>query len=334
MIARFRATLSEPDRAVRTGPTSRVSGRVGPWVTALMAVAGLKDCGSGLRAGTVDLPNGSFESPATGYVNPHVDFWQKTPKPPSYDESGGFLWVQLSGVFRNPDPDKADHIDDCDGIQALYLFADSQVGLFQDYESTDWNHDSPLHALTATYEVGKSYELTVGVMGGGGGMAEGIGLEISLYYRDDLGNRVTVAATTVTNTFDAFPVHTHLVDQRVQVPIVQPGDPWANRHVGVQLLSVVRSDQVEGGYWDVDPIRLSAVGPLVFAVAPVVEGAGVRLNWPSVTGYRYQTQESDNLAIWTDLGASQSGDGEVLTTLVSTDGLPGAFFRVVAAPGP
>ncbi|PYI81769.1 MAG: hypothetical protein DME26_19260, partial [Verrucomicrobia bacterium] len=73
-----------------------------------------------IRAWPITVPNGSFESPATPFVNTHVDSWQKPPKPPWYDESGGNFWDQLTGVFKNTPSGSADHIDNCDGSQAVW----------------------------------------------------------------------------------------------------------------------------------------------------------------------------------------------------------------------
>jgi hypothetical protein len=52
-----------------------------------------------LRAGPIEIPNGSFESPETPFAEPGLDSWEKTPKPFWYDEGGGGLWIQLTGVF-------------------------------------------------------------------------------------------------------------------------------------------------------------------------------------------------------------------------------------------
>ena len=154
--------------------------------------------GSVTGAETIPVPNGSFELPSVIYVGTFIDSWQKTPKPDDYVESGGFTWDQLSGVFLNTPPTSSDHIDNCDGRQALWLFAVPEAGLFQDYESRDWNDAEPSHAFDARFEPGRSYRVTVGVLGGGGGMLEGATLEVSLYYRDAQGGMVTVAATNVT----------------------------------------------------------------------------------------------------------------------------------------
>ncbi len=120
-----------------------------------------------LRASTTYVPNGSFESPATAFVETQVDSWQKTAKPFWYDESSGYLWSQLTGVFANSAATSADHIDNMDGNQGLFLFAVPQVGLFQDYASIGGSNSVPDHAFSARFEPGKSYDLTVGVIGGG-----------------------------------------------------------------------------------------------------------------------------------------------------------------------
>ena len=43
--------------------------------------------------------------------------------------------------------------------------------------------------LSSTFQVGQSYQLTVGIAGGGGGMQLGSSMEIGLYYLDGNGNQ-------------------------------------------------------------------------------------------------------------------------------------------------
>src|SRR5262245_10147551 len=76
-----------------------------------------------LRADTFAVPNGSFEGPQTGYVSINIDNWQKNPKPAWYQEQGGFLWTQLTGIFKNTAPGNSDHLENCDLAQAIWLFA-------------------------------------------------------------------------------------------------------------------------------------------------------------------------------------------------------------------
>jgi hypothetical protein len=213
----------------------------------------------GLCAGTIPIPNGSFESPVTPFVSINIDAWQKSPKPDGYVEDGDFLWTQLTGLFLNTPGTSADHIDNCDGRQAFWLFAVPEVALFQDYDSVDWAHTTPTHAFDARFEVGKSYLLTAGLIGGAGNMLEGASVELSLYYRDPASNQVVVAATNIAYTRDLFPTTTHMVDFQVQAPAVQAGDPWAGQHIGVRLRSSIVDTNLVGGYWDIDNIRLNSI---------------------------------------------------------------------------
>src|SRR2546423_15691175 len=104
---------------------------IAPAIAGLMVAVGLAT----VRAASIVVPNGSFESPSTTFVDTHIDSWQEAPKPDWYAEGGGFTWDQLTGVFMNTSVTSADHIDNCDGNQALWMFAVPEVGVFQDYNS-------------------------------------------------------------------------------------------------------------------------------------------------------------------------------------------------------
>ena len=56
-----------------------------------------------VRAGLIDLPNRSFESPVTVFVLPYIDSWQETPKPDDYVEDDTYTWDQLTEVLMYPD---------------------------------------------------------------------------------------------------------------------------------------------------------------------------------------------------------------------------------------
>src|SRR5436190_21307504 len=76
------------------------------------------------QAKTISVPNGSFESPQTSFVTLQVDSWEKTLK----DQPGG-QFDQLVGIFKNTTNGAADHIDNMDGEQAVYIFAVPGVGI-------------------------------------------------------------------------------------------------------------------------------------------------------------------------------------------------------------
>lgn len=210
---------------------------------------------STLQAASVYVPNASFESPETAFVDVNIDSWQDSPKPWWYDESGGHLWNQLTGVFLNLPPEDPDSIDNCDGEQAAWLFAVPEVRLSQN--------------LAATFEVGRLYRLTVGIIGGGGNMKGGVPIEIRLYYRDGEDNKVTVGATTFTYDLETGHVK-HFNDVHLDIPPVRETDPWAGKNIGVQLISALTFPEDldpdtgrAGGFWDLDNVRLtkSLLGP-------------------------------------------------------------------------
>jgi hypothetical protein len=269
-----------------------------------------------LRAGPIPVPNASFESPVTTFVNTHVDDWQKVPKPDWYVESGGYTWDQLAGVFLNTPVGASDHIINCDGKQALYLFAVPQVCIFQDYDSIDWSNTVPTHAFNATFDVGTSYQLTVGVIGGGGNMLPGVSMEVSLYYRDSSSNQVLVAATSVTNTLDVFSNTVTLVDFQVNVPTVKATDAWAGQHIGIRLLSTVDLAQ-QGGYWDLDNVRLTGTRQPAWA-NPVWNGGQFSLTLQSEPGLSFEvlasSDPSQSVSNWASLGTLSNATGSVSFT--------------------
>ena len=258
------------ERWCRVAGSRRVHGFRLAVVVVLAAVAATAT----VHAQPISIPNGSFELQLAGPpfgVDTRVDSWQKPPKPAYFDETAfGITWDQTAGVFANTPVGQANHIDNMDGNQGAYMLAFPQVALFQDYNSVDWNHSAPTHDFNAVFQVGLSYKLTVGVIGGGGGMPEGTTMQLSLYYRDGASNMVSVAATSIVHSLATFPTNTHFIDFDVNVPSVQASDAWAGQNIGVQLLSASGTGQ---GYWDLDNVRLSAV-PEPGALALLALGLG------------------------------------------------------------
>ncbi|MCL4178336.1 MAG: PEP-CTERM sorting domain-containing protein [Verrucomicrobia bacterium] len=200
-----------------------------------------------VRAADIPVPNGSFESPAVTPPFPvvlEIDSWQKTPQPAWFDPQafGGVTWAQTMGAFPNPAEGSPDRIANMDGAQAAYMFALPEVGLFQE--------------LSATYEVGLSYTLTVGMVSSASQVVpEGSLFELSLYYLDGASSPVTVASTPISYSSASFPSLTEFVDFSVNLGEVETGDAWAGQNIGVRLLSTFG----EGGIWDLDNVRLQAI---------------------------------------------------------------------------
>ena len=210
-----------------------------------------------LRAQVLNVPNSSFESQSglgQPYgVNLNIDSWQKADRPAYFPETGynGFYWVQTAGMFNAPA-----YVNQV-GAQAAFVLSFPQAGIFQDYNTLAWNDASPTHAFNSVFEVGKSYQLTVGLYGKS--LIENYSsLELGLYYRDGANSMMPVSATTVTFSSAVFSATApfSLIDYQVNVPTVQPGDAWAGQNIGIRITSVLGDGN---GYWDLDNVRLQAV---------------------------------------------------------------------------
>jgi len=265
-----------------------------------------------LRAGTIYLPNASFESPMaptnTPFAMPDMDYWEKSPQPAWYDpaQNNNTPWEVLMGTFYNV-PFPGSFIDNCDGTQAAFLFALPEVALFQDYDSIYGTNTTPSHAFNARFNMGSAYKLTVGVIGGVDGnppLYEGATLQLSLYYRDVASNQVTVAASTITNSARLFPTNTHFVDFSVQVPGVRPTDPCANQNIGVQIASTVGFN-LANGYWDLDNVRLTET-VLPHLTNPQIISNRFGFTVRSEPGLQFEVLAHTNitspLSDWTSLG--------------------------------
>jgi hypothetical protein len=220
---------------------------------------------STLSAQPILVPGGSFESPTAPMppfpIHPGIDSWQKTAQPGWYDPAqfGGTPWSMLSGTFPNPIPSAPDHIVNLHGNQAGFLLAVPGVGIFQDRDTMDWDDAAPSHNFDVAFEIGKSYNLTVGVIGSAG-LAPGAALRLSLYYRDGANLMTAVGLTDVLYSAAVFPDINHLVDFSVNVPTVQATDAWASQNIGIAI-EVMTPGGAGVTYWDVDNVRLVAAVP-------------------------------------------------------------------------
>ncbi|MGA2035920.1 MAG: PEP-CTERM sorting domain-containing protein [Thermoguttaceae bacterium] len=211
----------------------------------------------------IPIPNGSFEDPTVGnaapYASPDMSDWQKSPPPSWWAGTGASTdqWYQSVGTFLNV---PFEPIDNVDGNQAAFMFSNPGLEISQQ--------------LTNTFQVGTSYQLTVGIAGGSYGMAIGCPMEIGLYYLDGSGNQVMAGTTTVVNdaTLAQGSYVTHLTDYQLTIPAVAASDPWAGQNIGVALIQTADLSNA-GGYWDIDNVRLTATtAPEPGSIALLVAG--------------------------------------------------------------
>jgi hypothetical protein len=169
-------------------------------------------------------------------------------------------------------PGTPDFISNAEGNQLAYIFADPQVGIFQDVNSTDWSNGVPTHAFNRKFVPGKSYGLLAGLTSSQEEpLTNGSTIELSLYYRDASNNMVTVAATTVTYSTNSFPILTNLRTFATIVPEVKPTDAWAGKNIGIKIATTTLP-QLSGGVWDVDNVRLNEFVPTTVSQPRVAGG--------------------------------------------------------------
>jgi len=255
-----------------------------------------------LRGQNIAVPNGSFELPAVPTnvpASPEMASWLKTPQPVWWDTNNG-PWSQLMGEFPNVPQGYPGSIANLNGAQAAFLFGDPEVGIFQQ--------------LSSTYEIGRSYTLTVGLTTSTyEPLTNGATLELALYY-PDATNQVTVAATTVTYDTNSFPNLTDLFDFSVNVPEVKATDAWAGQPIGISIVSTV-SFALAGGVWDADNVRLKE-GPSILGAS--VSGGQASLTVSSYPGLTFDVLASADLSApltnWASVGTVTNTTGQTSFT--------------------
>ena len=119
-----------------------------------------------------------------------------------------------------------------------------------------------------------------------------------------MSNMVTVAAVNITNSPTIFSNTTHLVDFHVDSAPVKAADNWVGQHIGVLLLSTVSSN-LEGGYWDLDNVRLSSIREPVLSGAVWTNGQ-FQFTLHSEPGLQFQMLASTDPSLpstnWTSIG--------------------------------
>jgi len=236
------------------------------------AVLALSACLS-LQAQPIPVSNYSFESQVVNpifFVDSRTDNWQKTPQPGWFTPTPQLTWDQTVGMFIGTPPFSPNPYSNLVGNQAAYMVSLPSAGIFQDNLSVDWN--GTVGGLNATYQPGFAYQFTLGIFGKQ--MIEGVSsMQLSLYYRSG-ANMITVGTPT-TIVFSASTFNPggpfSLKDYSVTTPIVQAGDAWAGKNIGIKIESLMGDGN---GYWDMDNVRLTAVVPEPTALSLAVIGFG------------------------------------------------------------
>jgi hypothetical protein len=76
---------------------------------------------------------------------------------------------------------------------------------------------------------------------------------------------------------------------------VKESDPWAGKHIGIQMLSTVTTN-LQGGYWDLDNVRLAAISELRLS-SPVSTNGLFQFTLQSEPGLAIEILSSTNVGL-------------------------------------
>jgi hypothetical protein len=110
---------------------------------------------------------------------------------------------------------------------------------------------------------------------------------------------------------DVFSNRTHFVDFTLHVPAVKASDPWAGQNIGIQILSTVDTN-LQGGYWDLDNVRLTSVLEPVL-VNPLLTNGQFNFTVQSEPGLNLEVLAATNLSAptWVSVGTLSNATGTV-----------------------
>lgn len=187
-----------------------------------------------VRAGSIPIANYSFEYPVIDlndnpfYAIPIIAQWREIDLDMEYSS--------FTGTFKNTPTDANDHIGNPDGDQLGLLWNGLGNALEQE--------------LAATYQVGKSYQLTIATcLSTRYTPPPNSSLNLVFYYIYGTEFRnIAMASIPVESV-----VTRTLRDFSLTLPTVNAGDQWAGKNIGI----AIRPATGPGfGYWDLDNIRL------------------------------------------------------------------------------
>ncbi|MEN8126788.1 MAG: hypothetical protein ABFR90_03175 [Planctomycetota bacterium] len=180
-------------------------------------------------ADSIPVANHSFEDPvvpfAEPYALPYVIGWTELDNDPDLSANTG-AFLNVTGIAGT------------DANQLAFLGGEEGNALLQD--------------LSASYQVGKSYKMTVGVcVSAQFPPYDPNGLELAFYYTEPGDPNRFDIVSSFTPPPSGF-ISTILDDNSVYLPTVQTEDAWAGETIGI----AIRATGPMGGYWDLDNVRV------------------------------------------------------------------------------
>ena len=109
------------------------------------------------------------------------------------------------------------------------------------------------------------------------------------------------------------------------------GDPWAGKNIGIRLASTITDTNLEGGFWDLDNVRLSAT--LVPSLTePAWNNGQFSFTLSSEAGMVFEIQATTNVNTlnWSTVGFVTNTTGAARYTNSASAGR--SFFRARSVP--
>jgi len=183
-----------------------------------------------------------------------------------------------------------------EGTQAAFVFTFPGAGFFQDFNSVGGTNTIPSHEFNVSLDIGKSYTLIAALTSSTNQpLTNGASIEISLYYRDALSNRVVLAANNVVYDTSVFTNILRFLDFSATIPVVRANDPWAGKTVGIDIESTTFNPDFITGVWDLDNVRLTEKVATVLR-NPAVTNGQISFSLQSEPGLKFEILASTNVA--------------------------------------
>ncbi len=183
-----------------------------------------------VQAGSIPVANHSFESPlvpvAEPYALPYAPGWIELDNDADYSANTG-VFLNVTGIANT------------DANQLAFLGGELGNALLQE--------------LLTTYQVGRSYRMTVGIcVSAQYPPPDPNGLQLAFYYQEPNDPNVMDIVSATTLPPSQFTSDT-LEYNSLYLPTVEAGDAWAGKTIGI----AIRAMGPMGGYWDLDNVRVT-----------------------------------------------------------------------------
>lgn len=210
---------------------------------------------SAAMAGSINVPNGSFEAPsaATPYgVSTAISNWTTYGDFP-FDTGAGAASTG-TGIFPNVNPDLSVNFSNADQSQVAFIFTKSGIST---------SRDGLEQILPDTFAAGKSYTLQIdlGLAGANPGATEPFTFNLFYYDPANPTTRNVVGGRTIYNDATTPLSKTLLTTLQASTATLSAGDPAIGKQIGIEIFTALGSDATvtAGKQYDFDNVRVNEV---------------------------------------------------------------------------